>query len=93
MAPAAATIRRLLRVPVAQYLHGYELAARPGLTSFAVRHADANIAVSRYTSGLAIAAGAAPERVHVIPNGVDPDGEQDPAERELRPRRCSPWGG
>ena len=83
MAPAAALIRRTLRVPVAQYLHGYELTARPRLTSFAVRHADANIAVSRFTRDLAIAAGAAPDRVHVIPNGVDPpeaslDAQRDP---------------
>ena len=85
MAPAAATIRRLLRVPVAQYLHGYELATRPGLTSFAVRHADANIAVSRYTKGLAIAAGAAPEGVHVIPNGVDPEETNTRAERNSTP--------
>ncbi len=68
---------------MAQYLHGYELTARPRLTSFAVRNADANIAVSRFTRDLAIAAGAAPDRVHVIPNGVDPpeaslDAERDP---------------
>jgi phosphatidylinositol alpha-1,6-mannosyltransferase len=92
MAPAAATIRRLLRVPVAQYLHGYELAARPGLTSFAVRHADANIAVSRYTRELAIAAGAVLERVHVIPNGADPE-EATPEQNRARFRRCSRSAG
>jgi phosphatidylinositol alpha-1,6-mannosyltransferase len=84
MAPAAATIRRLLRVPVVQYLHGYELAARPRLTSFAVRHADANIAVSRYTRDIAIAAGADPDQVHVIPNGADPENDTG-AERNSIP--------
>jgi phosphatidylinositol alpha-1,6-mannosyltransferase len=85
MAPAAALIRRLLGVPVAQYLHGYELAARSALTSFAVGHADANIAVSRYTKELAIAAGGRPERVHVIPNGVDPEQTSRAPERDSTP--------
>jgi phosphatidyl-myo-inositol dimannoside synthase len=69
-APAAVLIRRLLGVPVVQYLYGYELAARPRLTSFAVRHANVNIAISRYTKELAVGAGAAADRVHVIPVGA-----------------------
>ena len=85
VAPAATLIRRVLGVPVAQYLHGYELAARPSLTSFAVRHAEANIAVSHYTKEVAIRAGASRRRVHVIPNGVDADGTRPPVERNSAP--------
>ena len=56
--PAAATIRRLLRVPVAQYFHAEEIGARPRLAAFAAKHADARIAVSDYTAGLVRATGA-----------------------------------
>jgi phosphatidylinositol alpha-1,6-mannosyltransferase len=84
-APAAAVIKRLLRVPVVQYLYGYEATARRGLTSFAVRQADLCIAISGYTRDLAVSAGAPPDRVHVIPVGASvgeiqprPEGERAP---------------
>jgi glycosyltransferase involved in cell wall biosynthesis len=40
--------------------------------AFAVRRADRVVAVSEDLRALAIAAGAAPERVRTLPNGVDP---------------------
>ncbi len=72
VSPGALAIRRLLGTPVVQYLHADELRARPGLSAFAVRRADLNIAVSRYTVGLAVGLGAPEGRVRRIPNGVDP---------------------
>jgi phosphatidylinositol alpha-1,6-mannosyltransferase len=64
-------IRRVLRVPVVQYVYAKEIGARPKLASFAVRNADAVIAISRYTRQLALDVGAAPERIELIPPGVD----------------------
>jgi phosphatidyl-myo-inositol dimannoside synthase len=71
VSPAAAVIRRVLRVPVVQYVYAKEIGARPKLASFAVRNADAVIAISRYTRQLALDVGAAPERIELIPPGVD----------------------
>jgi phosphatidylinositol alpha-1,6-mannosyltransferase len=69
--PAAAVIRRALRIPVVTYLHAKELVASPRLARFALRHSDQLIAVSTYTAGLA--AGLSPEikRIKVVPPGVD----------------------
>jgi len=69
--PAAWLIRHLIGAQTVQYLHADEIRARPALTGFAVRHADAVVAVSAHTRELAIAAGAEPSRLHRIPNGVD----------------------
>ena len=69
--PAAVAIKRATGAPIAQYLHADELSTRPGLARFALRNADAAIAVSRHTRELALAAGAEPGRLHRIPNGVD----------------------
>jgi phosphatidylinositol alpha-1,6-mannosyltransferase len=69
--PAAAAIARLLRAPYVQYLHAQEVAARPGLARFAIRHAAAVVAVSRFTEGLAMEHGADPTLVHLIHPGVD----------------------
>jgi phosphatidylinositol alpha-1,6-mannosyltransferase len=70
-APAAALIAAALRIPSVQYLYAREVGARPGLAAFAVRRADATVAVSAYTRELAAANGAAPARVHCILPGVD----------------------
>src|SRR5262249_23221003 len=56
-APAAAVIGRIARVPVVQYFHAREIAARPRLAAFAAAHADASIAVSSYTAKLVAAVG------------------------------------
>jgi phosphatidylinositol alpha-1,6-mannosyltransferase len=83
-APAALAARRLTGAPVVQYVHADEFRARPALTARAVQRADATIAVSRYTAELAVAAGAAPERVRLIHPGVDlPAGAR--GERAARP--------
>jgi phosphatidylinositol alpha-1,6-mannosyltransferase len=80
-APAAALIGATLRVPFVQYLHAQELGARPALARFALSRAGAAIAVSRYTHQLALAAGAEPDRVHLIPPGVDlPEAPEDTRE-------------
>ncbi len=81
---AAISLRRLLRVPFVQYVHADEFRVRARLCAAAVRHADATIAVSSYTREMALAAGAAPERVHVIHPGVDLPAEV-PASRDERP--------
>jgi glycosyltransferase involved in cell wall biosynthesis len=74
--PAAVLLGRLFRVPVVLTLRGLEhrlthyRLRRPQL-AFAVRRADRVVAVSEDLRALALAAGAAPERVRTIPNGVD----------------------
>ncbi len=82
-APAAALIGAALRVPFVQYLHAEEVGSRPELAAFALRRANAAVAVSRYTWELAVAAGANPARVHRIPVGVDVPDElhPEPADR------------
>lgn len=69
--PAARAIAALRRIPVVQYLHADEVRGRSGLASFGLRNADAVVAVSRHTRQLALEAGARPDRVHIILNGVD----------------------
>jgi phosphatidyl-myo-inositol dimannoside synthase len=78
----ALALRRVLRVPLVQYVHADEFRVRNRLTATAVRQADATIAVSRYTREMCLDAGADPERVRVIPPGIDlppaSTGERDP---------------
>jgi len=64
-------LKRLLGVPLVQYVHADEFRVRAGVAAAAVRRADAVIAVSTYARRLALNAGAATERVHVIPPGVN----------------------
>ncbi|MDQ3432864.1 MAG: glycosyltransferase family 4 protein [Actinomycetota bacterium] len=70
-APAAALIAAILHIPVVQYLYAREIGGRPRLAAFAMRRADAVVAISAYTHGLALANGAQPARVHRILPGVD----------------------
>lgn len=67
----ALALRRVLRVPLVQYVHADEFRVREALTGRVVRAADLTIAVSRYTRDMALATGAAAERVRVILPGVD----------------------
>jgi phosphatidylinositol alpha-1,6-mannosyltransferase len=67
---AAAPLARLLRKPLVLYVHADEFRTRAKLTARATRRADATIAVSSYTREMALAAGADPERVRLIPPGV-----------------------
>lgn len=83
--PAAWALARLRGSSTIQYLHADELRGRPGIARFSVRHADAVIAVSRYTEALALGAGADPSEVYRITNGVDPIAEPQGGERESRP--------
>jgi phosphatidylinositol alpha-1,6-mannosyltransferase len=69
--PGAAAVRRLTGAPVIQYLHADETRKRPGLTARAMRGADGVVAVSTHARELAIAAGAAAERVWLVNPGVD----------------------
>jgi phosphatidylinositol alpha-1,6-mannosyltransferase len=66
-APAA----RMSRLPVVQYVYATEMAARPRLASFAVRHAAATIVLGTHGRSLALAAGADEARIHDIPPGID----------------------
>jgi phosphatidyl-myo-inositol dimannoside synthase len=86
VSPAAAVIRRALGIPVVQYLYAKEIGARPGLARFAVRNADAVVAISRYTQQLALDVGARAERMALIPPGVDLPNGDSPPERNGRPR-------
>ncbi len=68
--PAAVAIAR----PWLQYVYAKEIGRRPRLASFAMKRAHVTVAISRYTRSLAISAGAPPERVQLVPPGVDADG-------------------
>jgi phosphatidyl-myo-inositol dimannoside synthase len=70
-APAAAIIADTRDIPVVTYLHAREVPARPRIASLAVRKSDRIVAVSRYTAGLAVAAGAQESRITIIPPGID----------------------
>ena len=83
-APVAAVLAKTRDIPIVTYMHACEVPARPKMAGLAARKSDRIVAVSRYTADLAISAGAAPERIRVIPPGVD--------WRESRPldRRATP---
>lgn len=71
VSPTAALMRHHLGIPFVQYVHAKEIGAKPGLARFALTRADRVVAVSRYTRGLALAAGARAGRVVLINPGVD----------------------
>jgi phosphatidylinositol alpha-1,6-mannosyltransferase len=83
-APAAAALKAVTRARVIQYLHADEARQRPRLLSFAVRRADAVVAVSGHARGLALAAGCDGDRIRVIYPGVDAP-EAVTGERSKRP--------
>jgi len=83
--PAAWVIRTTMGVPFVQYLYFREINARPRLASFAVRRANAVVAVSRHTAALAQAFGAVPERLHRIPPGVDVPESLSATSKSARP--------
>ena len=80
-APAA----RLSRAPFVQYLYASEMADRPHLTSFAMRHASASIVVGELGRSLALAAGADDRRIHIIPPGIDLPAPPTTTPREREP--------
>jgi phosphatidyl-myo-inositol dimannoside synthase len=83
--PAAWVIRKTMGVPFIQYLYFREINARPRLTRFAVRRANGVVAVSRHTAALALACGAAPERLHRIPPGVNVPESVSSTSKSARP--------
>ena len=82
-APACTAIRRATGAGTLQYVHGDEFRTRPRLLRFAVRRADAVIAVSAHAKAMTLDAGGSPERVHLIHPGVDvpPPRQRTRAER------------
>lgn len=70
--PGAIAISRLLDVPYVQYVYAEEVLDRPWLTRLALRRASAVVILSEFGRDLALAHGAAPERLHRILCGVDP---------------------
>jgi phosphatidylinositol alpha-1,6-mannosyltransferase len=81
--PAAAGIRRALGARTVQYFYAKEIGARPKLAAFAARQAHHAIAISSYAARLIAATGAQPDRLTLIPPGVDlpRDPRSQPAER------------
>jgi phosphatidylinositol alpha-1,6-mannosyltransferase len=78
--PGAWLSRLAIKVPVVQYLYADEAPASPWLTRFAMRRAQAVVAISAHTRTLALRAGAHPDRVHLIPPGTDlPERQAPPA--------------
>lgn len=84
-APAAIVLSRALRRPWAQWVHAMELPQKPALARYALRRADAVVAVSRYSRSLAVAAGADPLRVRVVHPGVDVSRGGRTADKASRP--------
>ena len=80
-------------VPTGVMTHGGELRSRRirALSRRVFRRAAAVVANSRFTARAAIAAGAPPERVTVIPVGVDPPVEPDPGVLAAVRARLGPW--
>jgi phosphatidyl-myo-inositol dimannoside synthase len=76
-APACAAVRKATGAATIQYVHGDEFRTRPRLLRFAVRRADAVIAVSAHAKAMTLDAGCEPERVHLIHPGVDAHPRQD----------------
>ncbi len=77
-------LRKVLRVPLVQYVLADEIRVRRRLVVGAVGAAEATIAISRYTYDLVAETGAELDRVHIIHPGVDlPDGTV--AERSATP--------
>ncbi len=70
-APAAAVLRSACRAAMVQYLHADEIRTRPGLVRRAMGWSDGVIAVSRHTRDMALELGCDPQRLSVIPPGVD----------------------
>ena len=73
---AAALIATVLKVPFTITMRGSEILhnrypLRAGLMRWAFRRADLIITMSEQLRNLAVSHGASPERVKVIPNGVD----------------------
>jgi phosphatidylinositol alpha-1,6-mannosyltransferase len=83
--PAAWLLRRRRGVPVVQYVYADEVVHRPRLARFAVRSADACVVISEYTRELALALGARPDRLHLIPPGVELPDAQAVGKRAARP--------
>jgi phosphatidylinositol alpha-1,6-mannosyltransferase len=76
-APASAAIRSAAGAVTVQYVHGDEFRTRPRLLRFAVRRADAVVAVSAHAKAMALDAGGAAERIHVVHPGVDIPPQRD----------------
>jgi colanic acid/amylovoran biosynthesis glycosyltransferase len=66
---------RLLRIPVVVSLHGHDVTGyveqHPGIYRGHLDRVAAAVVPSRFLVDLAVAAGCPPDRVHVIPSGVD----------------------
>ena len=96
---ANAVLRRALRrvaVPHVAVVHGYTGEDRKvrlfeALDRRGLRRAQAVLAVSEGLRDVALAAGVAPERAHVVPNAVDADAVQGEASR-ARDRLRRGWG-
>jgi phosphatidylinositol alpha-1,6-mannosyltransferase len=72
LGPATLVAARTVGSPAVQYLHAKEITARRALSRAVLGRVPAAIAVSEHTVRLAVAHGANPERLKVIPPGCDP---------------------
>ena len=70
-APGAAAVQSFMGVPMLQYIHADEARLRPRLMGFAVRRAEAVVAVSRHARQLALQGGCHVDRVQELHPGVD----------------------
>jgi phosphatidylinositol alpha-1,6-mannosyltransferase len=84
-APAAFALARALRRPWVQWVHAMEVPQNPRLARFAVRRAEATIAVSGYSRALALEAGAEGRRIRIVSPGIDVSDVAPTTRRSARP--------
>lgn len=96
---AAALLKHRLEVPLVLTVRGTDVNLLPGLKAtaaqvrYALKSADALVAVSRALAGLAIEAGADPARMTVLRNGVDAERFRPLPMAECRRSLGLPQGG
>jgi phosphatidylinositol alpha-1,6-mannosyltransferase len=74
-APIALIVARICRVPVLTFLYGLDLVVSSSFYQHlwlpAIRACDGFLAISRFTSDLAVTKGLAPKRIRIVHPGVD----------------------
>jgi phosphatidylinositol alpha-1,6-mannosyltransferase len=84
-APGSLALARALGRPWVQWVHAKEVPEKPALARFALRRANAVVAVSDYSRTLAVDAGADRRLVRIVSPGVDVGGCVPGTRRAERP--------
>src|SRR5262249_17813172 len=69
---ACVMLSRITRVPCAVHAHvGYDASWMSKLLTWSLPRANGIIAISEFVRGTLVDGGIPPERIHVVPNGID----------------------